>query len=210
MNELIAFILTGGAVAGGIVWVVKILIAKSIDAGVKTYQLRLDKELESHRHQLELMKIQYSSLNDKRGVFIAELYSMFFELETALQSVTTIFQGGEWSSIGEKDKQLMEQLHLVNAYFEKNRILISDNLCAFIENNIKEVESIFEKIIFAKSASSWEFVDDLPIVPVKKTPTEIWQEMDLLARNKIKENRKELAEQFRVLIGVSITANKKA
>ncbi len=209
MNELIAFILTGGALAGAIVYVVKILIAKAIDAGVLNYQLRLDKELEAHKHSLDLIKIQfqiqYSALNHKQGEFIAQLYSSLYDLERDLQHYTTVFQGGEWSQFTERDQKVIDSLKSTRNLFEKNRIYLEDELCNSIENNIKDVEEIIIKMRLAKENAKL-LGKDMPNNFLKEgeTPAEVWKAQDERARNEITENRKKLAVIFRELLGVKM------
>lgn len=206
MDKLIAFIFTGGALAGGIVYVVKILIAKAIDAGVLNYKSRLDKELDAHRHSLELLKIQYqiqfSSLNEKRGEFIAKLFSEMYELENAIQNYTSVIQN-DWTEFGETYNAVDGQFKRVKSYFERNRIYLDEQLCNEIEQSLILVDNMVFQMSKAKSMgktpgktmTSVEF-------PEGKTPTEIWSEQDQKARKELVNNRKQLAQQFRLLIGV--------
>lgn len=208
MNELIAFIVTGGALAGGIVWVVKILIAKSIEAGVKTYELRLDKELESHRHQLELMKIQYSTLNDKRGEFIAKLFSRLYELEVDLQNYTSVIQPN-WTEFGEPFRKVKRTLEETQSLYERNRLYLDETLCKSIDENFEMIRNTFFNMSKAKHmGSALNGPYHSPVTIRDLSVTDLWGEQDEKARKDIVENRMKLAEQFRALIGVGIETKK--
>jgi hypothetical protein len=206
MNELTAFILSGGVLSGIIVFVVKSLISKSIDAGVMNYKFRLNKELDAHKHNLDLLKIQYqiqfSSLNEKRGEFIAKLYSEMYVLEQKIQNYTSVIQQN-WTEFGESYTQVEQQLKKVTFLFEANRIYLAEDLCATIESNLGMVKQmIFE---MSKAKKMGEAIGKTMVsvdFPEGKSPVEIWSEQDQKARKDIVKNRKLLAEQFRQLLGV--------
>lgn len=207
MTELTTFIVSGGVVASIIVFVVKSLISKSIDAGVMNYKLRLDKELDAHKHSLELLKIQYqiqfSSLNEKRGAFIAQLFSEMYELEKALQDFTSVFKFGNWTQFTDADKALIAKHEETKALFEKNRIYLENHLCDAIQQNFDFIEQIIFEMAKAKHmGQSLNKPNQQAYFPEGSTPTDKWAEQDQKARKDIVDNRKLLAEQFRQLLGV--------
>ena len=204
MIEMITMIISGSALAGLIVYVVKILIAKAIDAGVVNYKYRLDKELEVTKHNLDLLKIQYqiqfSSLSEKRGEFIALLHSKFYDLQTQLEEYTKIINNTSFSEIGESDEQLIELHKDTIVLFEKHRIYLEDEHCQMIENNLKDIKTVIEKMILAKNAKKWPSSDVNLDVGEGQLPEEIWQEQYHKVKQDINYNRLTLAKQFRQII----------
>jgi hypothetical protein len=210
MEELIKILGLGATVTAGLVWLAKIVISRAIDAGGDAYKNRLASELEVHKSNLDMMKIQYqiqySTLNEKRGEIIAKLYSVLYDLEQDLMYYTSLAQGAEWVSDMERDKKAMKTFSETKEIFEKNRIYFSENLCNKLENVLIEREEVIKNMRKAKIiATHIGQTKEIQIGDTKK-PMEIWMKQEEIAREEIVESRKQLADEFRSLIGVEINS----
>jgi len=210
MKEVIAILGGGSVIMAAFVWLAKVTISKAIDAGTEAYKHRLDKDLEVHKKNLDLMKIQfqiqYSSLNEKRGKVIAKLYSLLYDLEQDLLYYTDIFQGPEWITETERDKKAATTLAKTKELFEKNRIYFDEELCDKIDQIIKDEFEVINQMrkarITAKTMSKGKMNE-------KDNPGMIWYEQNKKVQGKISKSRKQLADEFRVLFGIEIKSQEK-
>lgn len=203
MKEIITILGGSGIIISGIVWLAKVTISKMIDAGTDTFKHRLDKDLEVHKKNLDMMKIQYqiqySSLHEKRGKVISKLYSLLYDLEQDLLYYTDLFQGPEWVEDTERDKKATETFSKVKELFEKNRIFFDEELCGKLEQIIDDRKDIITEMrkakIKAKHIGTGKIKDaDDPVL--------ICMEQNKKVQGEISESRKQLADEFRVLFGI--------
>ncbi len=213
MKEFIALIAGGGIVTAAIVWLAKSIITKAIDAGGEIFKNRLEKELEVHKKNLDMMKIQYqiqfSSLHEKRGEVIIELYSLLYDLEQDLKYYTSKAQGSEWVSDTKRDDKAKNTLVKTKEVFEKNRIFFEEDLCDKLDKIIKERENVIKKMrgarITAKNLAEGPWLE----LDGTELPRNIWFKQEEKVRGEIVDSRKQLADDFRVLFGIEIKSQKK-
>jgi hypothetical protein len=191
-----------------ITFLAKLFFTKSAEAAVLKYGSELQEQLESHKSELELLKvkyqIQFSALNEKRGTFIAQLYSELYDLEQALQAFTSVFKGGDWTQFTDEDKSLLAKHKETKALFEKNRIYLENHVCEAIQQNFDSItQIIFEMTKAKRMGQSLNKPNQQAHFDEGSTPTDKWAEQDQKAREDIVTNRKMLAEQFRQLLGIS-------
>lgn len=213
MKEFIALIAGGGIITGAIVWLAKSIITKAIDAGGDIFRQKLDKELEVHKNNLDMIKIQYqiqySSLNEKRGKVIAELYSLLYDLEQDLKYYTSMAQGPEWVDDTERDEKARVTLVKTKEVFEKNRIYFEENLCDKLDAIFVERESVITNMRKAKIRA--KNIGDGAGIKIKEEdmPLSIWFEQEDKVCGEIADSRKELADEFRVILGIEIKSQDK-
>jgi len=198
-------------IIAALTFLAKLFFTKSAEAAVMKYGSELQVELESHKSELELLKvkyqIQFSSLNEKRGEFIAQLFSEMYDLEKALQDFTSVIRKSDWTVFDEKDKKVYLIFESVRNLFEKNRIYLDEQLCDTIDNNFVFILDVI--IEMSKAKKMGDALGKVTITadfPEGKTPVEIWSIQDQKARKDIVENRKKLAKQFRFLLGVNLSS----
>lgn len=207
MKEIITILGGGSIIIAAIVWLAKTTISKAIDAGTDAFKHRLDKDLEVHKKNLDLMKIQfqiqYSSLNEKRGKVIAKLYSLLYDLEQDLLYYTDLFYGPKWVEETERDKQATATLVKTKELFEKNRIYFDKELCDKIDKIIIDREDVITKMREAKiNAKIIGEIDKK--YREEGDPVAIVIEQNEKVRGEIAESRKLLAGEFRKLLGVPL------
>lgn len=190
--------LTIGAI---MIYLGKIIINKSSEIMV-----------ENHKNKLELLKIEHqlklSTLYTERGNIIKRIFQSLFELEVKLETLTTIFQGPEWSTDTTKDEDASSQLNLIREILEVNRIYFTDKLCSKIENVLDECKEIILQMRKAKlykqqNKDAAYYGENLPFNDKDDNPLIIWQNAERKVRNEIRALRMTLAENFRELMGVN-------
>lgn len=206
MNELITILGGGSIIMAAIVYLSKAIISKAIDAGGNAYQLKLDKELETHRQELDLLKIQYqvkfSSLHEKRGEVISELYGLLYKLELDIQHYTSLGKGQEWITDDKFEIEAKKTYCDIEKLFETNRLFFSESICANIDSLLKERWEIISQMGKARLQAKL-FGESIRVdLPEEKQPISIWMEQDRKAHEIINLSRIELAKEFRKLIDV--------
>jgi hypothetical protein len=207
MKEILGVLTASTLIVGVIAFVTKSIINKLIDTGADIFKNKMEKELEVHKKNLDLIKIQYqiqySSLNEKRSDFIAQLFNLLYDLEISLQKYTSVINS-DWPKVGMNDFHVNTRFDETKSLFEKNRIYLESSLCDSIELNLNEIEKMIRDMSVAKAKAS-ALGNGAPITNFKEgeSPVEIWSKLDTKARGDIINNRKLLTVQFRKLIGVS-------
>ncbi len=212
MNDLITIIAGGSIVTAALIWLAKSIISKAIDTGGDVFKNKLDKELEVHKKNMDMMKIQYqiqySSLQEKRGEVIAELYSLLYDLEQDLRTFTSVGQT-DWLNDLESDKIATKTLEKTTAFFEKNRIYFEQGLCDKLEEILIERREVIKEMRKAKvTAKQLRENTDLKIAD-DQMPMSKWFEQEDKVKGQIADSRKQLADEFRVLFGIEIKSQEK-
>ncbi len=213
MKEIITILGGGSIIIAAIVWLAKTTISKAIDAGTDAFKHRLDKDLEVHKKNLDLMKIQfqiqYSSLNEKRGEIISSLYSLLYDLEQDLLYYTDMFQGPEWVTETERDTKAAKTMMKTKELFEKNRIYFDSELCDKLDRMLIERENVIKSMrkakITAKHLGEGADID----VDSSEMPNSIWSNQYEKVRSDIADSRKRLADEFRTLFGIELKMQEK-
>jgi uncharacterized membrane-anchored protein YhcB (DUF1043 family) len=209
-TDIIKFLISISGLSTIIIYIVKKLVDKSLDAGIEKYKGNLNLELESHKAELAKVntehQFKYSKLYEQRADKIRELYTMLYELEQKLKFLTSLFQGSEWSTDKERDEAVRNQVLSLEEALELNRIYFNDGLCSKIQSIIEQSRAIQNQIFGAKLIQKRH--DDLiatnrgqaivdPHEPVNK-----WRDAGFLVEIEINSARLELANEFRSMIGV--------
>ena len=209
-NQIIKYFLSTSVITAGLVYIIKILLDKFAESRVEKYKHELNLETEKFRNDLNTSAIEhqivYSKLYEERGQVIKKIYILLVELEQSLANLTTVWQGPEWVTDTDRDKITNESILNLRRELEYNRLFFSDDLCKKIETILSDSHNIRVKMIVAKKKE--ERIDKysrrtLNLKPEELTePLDIWTELDSKVQNEIKSARLELAQEFRLLIGV--------
>ena len=220
-NQIIKYFLSSSVITAGLVYLAKLIIDKFVESRIEKYKNSLQKDTESFRHNLnfeaekfrhELNKtsiehqIKYSKLYEERGQIIKQTYNLLYELENSLTNLTSMFQGPEWTKDTERDRKTTDVITQLKTHLEQNRIFFSTELCNKIEAIIVEAHKIAVDIYVAKKDQ--EYNDHSNKIGQFRTteellqPIQTWQQLDQKVQRDINSARLDLAQEFRILIGV--------
>lgn len=121
--------------------------------------------------------------------------------------MTTVSQGPDWVTDGERDKKSTESIQTLRTQIERNRIFFSADLCEKLESIIRDSHQITVQMSIAKSGERRNENYNkrgirLDTKELSK-PSDTWHELDEKVQKEIKAARLNLEEEFRLLIGVS-------
>lgn len=221
-NQVIKFFLSASIITGGLVYLSKLVIDKFVESRIEKYKNFLHKDFESFKHSLSSEaekfrydlnttsvehQIKYTKLYEERGQVIKRTYSLLLDLENSLSSLTTIGQGPEWTDESERDRKAKDSNLALKDNLEQNRIFFSEDLCNKIDSIIKDSHEITDEMFLAKkNERRTENHIKRGITLTEKQligPLDKWHELDEKVQKEIKSARLNLAQEFRVLIGVS-------
>lgn len=221
-NQIIKYFLSTSIITAGVIYLAKIIIDKFIESRIEKYKTTLEKDTLSFKHKLNIKaetfrqdlnktsfehQIKYSKLYEERGQIIKETYNLLIVLENSLSSLTTVWQGHEWVTDGERDKKSTNSIQTLKTQIERNRIFFSAELCEKLESIIKDSHQITVQMSMAKSGERRnEYYNKRGIhLDTKELskPSDSWHELDEKVQKEIKAARLNLEEEFRLLIGVS-------
>ncbi len=218
---MIVFLLSASSLTTGLVFIAKFAINKLGEVQILKYKQSLENDTEEFRHNLnfqilkykqELNKttiehqIRYTKLYDERGNIIKETCNLLYNLEISLAILTSMQQGPEWIKDTERDKKCTEAISKLRAQINQNRIFFSTELCEKLEAIINDAHKIAVDIFYAKK--NQEYNDHVnktgqSITTVELLqPTKDWRQLDKKVQTDIKVALLNLAQEFRILIGV--------
>lgn len=195
MERLIEFIVGSAFMSGVLIFLGKLIINKGFDAALKTFETKLD--LMKIEHQ-----IRFSELHQQRALIMKSLYKELFLLEKKLDHMTTSFQGPEWSTDDSRKKQAMERLSICQDMVEENRILFPEQFWSKIERSLSACEDVIKRMEKAKSLERNKGYDRSS-TGRKETPLQVWLNEEERVKTEIRNNRIELANDFRALLGAN-------
>lgn len=220
--QILKFFLSTSLITAGIIYLAKLIIDKIAESKIEKYKNTLEQKSDSFRHELNIEaekfrhelntvsiehQIKYTKLYEERGQVIKKIYNLLLELEHSLSSLTTLFQGPEWITDTERDKKAVESIRELKECLDQNRIFFSIPLCEKVESIIADSRKITVDMFMAKKLEqrndSYNSRGiDLPEKELLK-PSDTWHELDEKVQKDIKSALLDLAQEFRVLIGVS-------
>ncbi|MDH7462155.1 hypothetical protein QEG73_12730 [Chitinophagaceae bacterium 26-R-25] len=219
--QIINFFLSVSGITAGLIFIAKFAINQFGKVQILKYKQSLENDTEEFKHKLnfetekfkqELNKatiehqIKYTKLYEERGLIIKQTYNLLYKLENSLTNLTSMFQGSDWTKDTERDKQTNEVIAELRTQLEQNRIFFSADLCSIIENILIDAHKITIDIYSAKQDQ--EYNDNSNKAAQFRTTEEIlqpiqtWRQLDQKAQKDIKALRLNLAQEFRILIGV--------
>ena len=115
-------------------------------------------------------------------------------------------QGSEWTKNTERDKKTTEVITELRTQLEQNRIFFSTNLCNKIEAILTEAHKITVDIYVAKKDQEYNDYSNkrgyFRTTEELLQPAQSWRQLDQKVQKDIKAARLNLAQEFRLLIGV--------
>ncbi len=192
-----------------------------MESRIEHYKNSLQKHTESFRHELNLEaekfkhdlntktvehQIKYSKLYEERGQIIKLIYNLLLNLEDSLVFLTTIFQGPDWTTDTERDVKTVESVQNLKKALEQNRIFFASTLCEKVDSIIATSNKIIIEMRLAKIKKQQNEQSNNYDIPLNREdlvkPHIMWIELEKEVQNEIKSARLDLAQEFRVSIGV--------
>jgi hypothetical protein len=220
-EQIIKFFLSASGITAGLIFIAKFAIAKFGEVQILKYKQSLENDTEDFKNKLnfetekfkqELNKatiehqIKYAKLYEERGHIIKQTYNLLYELENALANLTSMFQGPEWTKDAERDKQTTQAITELKTQLEQNRIFFSADLCNKIEAILTDAHQITVDIYAAKKDQEYNDYSNktgqFRTTEELLQPTQTWRQLDQKVQKEIKAARLNMAQEFRILIGV--------
>lgn len=209
MNQIIFYFLTISGLSTIVIWLGKLVISKSFDAGIERYKASLAKEIEEYKNQLAKVslehQIKFTKLHDERAEKIKSLYSKVIELEVALIHSTTIAQGPEYINDNERDDAAMEKLRILINSLDLDRIYFSVSSIEKFDSIIKESwEIIFQMRKVRRYANAIEKNSRIgrEVPEIYYSETDLWDDANNRTEKEFKILKNNLADEFRELLGI--------
>ncbi|MBR9861426.1 hypothetical protein GYB22_11915 [bacterium] len=182
-----------------------VIIALIVFSGRKYIDRYFASTLTQFEHDLSLIKaqhdIKFSILHEERAKQCRNLYLQIRKLESSLNTYTTIFQGPGWQEDNERFQNVLNERINLQEQIEDNRIYFTDEFCLELEAIYEKVETIVRRMEEAKLLQMRYEQGDMS---VGSRPISIWREQNEEVLVGFRSLRRDLANQFRKLIGVEI------
>jgi hypothetical protein len=209
MDQILTYFFSISGITIFAIWIGKLFITKSFDAGMEKYKASLQKEIEEYKSDLSRIslehQIKFSKLHEDRASKIQVLYSKIIDLEQALIYSTTPAQGPEYISDTKRDNDCIEKLKALISQLDSDRIYFSNDLITKFDSIIKESwEIIFQ---MRKVREYGATIDELKKVG-RMVPESYYSKADLWTSafektsNEFKILKENLANEFRTLLGI--------
>lgn len=178
-SEIITFIISsigGSAVLFGVVaWLARSLIKNFIDRDLEKFKSNLEKM--SYEHQ-----VRFSKLHEIRAETIAKLYSLLYDYQWAVCAFLREFPKN--IDTAELDKKSYE----FKDYYDKNRILFTENMCTQVEKLVDLLYSSYVPLETSNNADG-------------KQSTE-WRKCADTIQKEYPKVRQSLEREFKEILGV--------
>ncbi|KIC00093.1 hypothetical protein OA93_00295 [Flavobacterium sp. KMS] len=195
LKEIFALAIGGCTIGAVIIYLGKFILSKSSELLLENYKNQL--EISKNEHQ-----IKFSKLHEERAKIIEIIYQDFYELETKLEHLTTIFQGSGWTIDKKRDEDAIKKYTDTCERLERSRIYFPENLCDKLSLALDNYSEVIEQMLQAKNQARYESEDNNVVFPGNKSSLDLWKIAEKRTKNEIKNLRLELATEFRELIGV--------
>ena len=201
INSIITFTITIAGLSGAIIFIGRRVIDKTLEAGLENYKFILDKDLESHKANLQIIglehQISYNKLHEERGQSIKELYSLLVDLQNNLKYYTSIFQGPDWTTDQEREKNSIDTFNKLSNYFQKNRIYYPDNICLLVDELLPNCWEIIVKMSLAKNKGL-----DASTGTERIEAKDKWLIINKIVETEIEDAKNKIEKEFKKLLGV--------
>ena len=181
-----------------------------LNKSLQDYQTKLERDSKLFENKLNKLsaehQIQFSKLHELRAEKISEIYSKLWDLESALNEYTTMWQGPGFENEIEKERLVKNRIEETVELYLKNRIYFSVKICESIDLLIGESKTAVSQMRLAKDAAARnELKMKTYNPPSEKDSSEMlkrWEKAEKIVVENIKETREKLEEEFRYLLGV--------
>jgi hypothetical protein len=192
-----------------IIWLGKLAISRTFDAGLEKYKSELVKQVEEYKANLIKLnqehQVRFTRLHEERALKIKLIYSLVIDVESALINSTTSAQGGEYGSDIKRDQDAIEKIRTLITNFEKEQIFFNENTVTKIQIIIKEAwDIVFTMNKVRRNATEY----DRHVYANKKVPefilseVQLWTKAESRTQNEFKQLKEDLANEFRELLGI--------
>ncbi|TDO72965.1 hypothetical protein EV143_107271 [Flavobacterium chryseum] len=195
LKEILALAIGGTTIGFVITYLGKFILAKGSELIMENYKNQL--EISKNEHQ-----IKFSKLHEERAKIIQIIYHDFYELETKLEHLTTIFQGSGWTTDKKRDEDAIKKYTDTCEILERSRIYFPESLCDKLSLALENYNEVIEQMLQAKNQARYESEGNNMIFPGNQSSLDLWKIAEKRTKNEIKNLRLELATEFRELIGV--------
>lgn len=211
-DTIITIVGSISALSGVMIYIGKRVIDKTLDVGLEKYKSTLSKDLESHKAELTQKteefkanlqiiglehQIRYSRLHEQRGQSIKELYDLLIDLEDKLEYFTTIFQGPDWTTDQEREKEAVESHKKLSNYFRRNQIYYPEAICSLINELLPTSWKIIVDMSVAKLTGVNAFTGPEKVLAKKE-----WQAANSRVTSEIVVAKNKIQKEFKALLGV--------
>ena len=219
--EIVYYFLTISSVTAAIIWIGKLVITKTFDAGIEKYKSELTKEIEERKselakdieeHKAELSKlhleyqVKFSKLHEQRAEVIKSLFSKIIDLEGSLINCTSLAQGAEYMYDVERDKEAKDKIIDLISQFEYNKIYFSNLIVPKFEAIFKESWDIVSQMAKVRrdGAEVAKYVEQhQPIPETYLRFDDLWDKAFYRATGEFRSLKEDLANEFRSLLGIA-------
>lgn len=156
-----------------------------------------DKQLESHKVELQKEKYRFTELHSERGQVIKELYSKLNQFDNDMASLANPMQPKGELEMSEKLSQARDSGLSFKQYYERHRIFFSKDVCDKVDEFFSEMDSVF--------GDHWHYklhdFDDDTLEDSEKRDKlmENWKKID---EGNIANVKADLRAEFREILGV--------
>lgn len=191
-----------GLFAGLLTWLIKSAIQNYINRSFKSYEkeleiksedyrLKLDKNLEEYKRDLQLYRQKQERLHVRRSQVLEEIYKRIVILDFAMQEMTNLFKQVMKDYEEEEKKRIEKAGNAYNnflQYYKEHKIFFTNHTCEILDNLVKKFfDSLWDYSYYKGST-------DLDLEKKKEAYQNIKSEIP-----KVKE---EIEKEFRTYIGV--------
>lgn len=191
------------------IWLGKLIISKSFDAGIERYKHELNKQIEEHKAEIAKLShehhIRFERLHEERANKMQSIFALVVEVEQALIHSTTFAQGPGYGNDDQREQSAIEKLRQLISTFDRERIFFSNATAEKVENIIKEAWDI---IFTMNKVRRYAFAYDTYVTAGKRVPeyilseTDLWSEAEKKTQTVFKHVKDDLANEFRMLLGI--------
>jgi len=157
----------------------------------------INKEIESFKSNLNLIHLRQSSLIEKRGERIINLYKMLVELNLELEKLVADFKQVNLDKVmakmeeDESIRKISEMGLDFIKYYHVNKIFFENKTCLLIEEISSKLGNSFLKYALKRNQS---LESNLSYIDIHEVSQKLMSEANILQKN--------LEDEFRILMGV--------
>jgi hypothetical protein len=212
LSYIIAICASTVGVSSVVIYIGRRIIDQSLNLGIERYKGALNKELETHRTQLQLQteefksnlqklglehQIRFTKLHEERGQSIKEIYGLLVALQNKLEHFTTMSQGPEWTVDQIREKAAREAYQTLASYFQINQLYFPNSICNQIEEILELCKRLIVDMSLAKMTGADESAGQFRTQAVKE-----WREVNKRVSSELISAKQKLQAEFKKVLGV--------
>lgn len=189
--EFLSWLIGIPVVTSACTYIAKRVVDKSFESSMEQFK----SSLEIQRHQFNT---KFSTLHENQFTILTKLYSRYYELELALQKLTSPYQGSEWSNTENAKESIEIYLDCVKN-LELGSIFLSENLY----QQIYESLMVSKEVIVEMSQATFRDRHNYDLVEARQK----WQAAQEKAEKSVVQKRKLLVKSLRIQFGLALDSS---